>query len=241
MHRRVTPSQEGLYSSTQDRRTSTAHTLLWLPVLVLASLAISCSGNDKNAQDAHLEPDELPVAIIRSIVEAGPTTLPQLVDASSTIVRATLTSIDENYGLREGPNEDEPTAHYVELIGLRFTVNSTIAGDIHDEITIPWYGYIRENVDGHAGERSALIELEGVQFSSVDIGSSYVLFLEQSDDGSLDVINTISGLARVDETDTLLPLSVGGVFGREAESHTVTDIASYVQPRESIESGEISQ
>ena len=242
MHTRIQEPDEKLHSSIREHgRMSTGRFPFRLSVLILVLVSVSCAGNDRRGHEASLESNELPVIIIRSIAAEGPTTLPQLIDVSPYVVSATLTSIDENFGIREGPNEDEPTAPYVELIGLNFTVDAAIKGGPPAQITIPWYGYARDNIDGRPGERSALIELEGVRFSSDDIDSSFVLFLKQADDGSLDVVNAINGMARVDGSDGLSPLTNGGIFGNGAASLTVTDVANHVRSRETTEGDVIPQ
>ena len=150
---------------------------------------------------------------------------------------ATLESIEEDFGLREGPNEDEPTAHYVELIGLNFVVESVKKGDQLEKITIPWYGFVRENVDGRPGERSARIELSNVRFTDTDIGSSFMLFLKQAEDGSLRVVSATNGMARVTEAGGLAPLALGGVFGNQAEPHTVAEVDGHIESAGPLEDG----
>jgi len=194
---------------------------LILTVMIVAATVSAC-GDEEISDDS----GELPMVRV-GINELGPDTFEALVEESMTIVQATLSSISEGVAFRSHQSEEEPNAEFIELIGLNFTASHVIKGTALDEVTITWDGYVRDNIGGEPGPRTARIELEGIQFTSDDIGRSFVLFLTELEDNRMDVININDGMARVDDTGRLSPLNVGGLFGNPArEAYTIDDLTS---------------
>lgn len=194
---------------------------LVLTVMIVAA-AVSACGGEEISDDS----GELPVVRI-GVDELGPDTFEALLEESMTIVQATLSSISEGIAFRGHQSEEEPNAEFIELIGLNFTISHVIKGTALDEVTITWDGYVRDNIDGEPGSRTSRIELEGIRFTSDDIGQSFVLFLTELEDQRMDVINITNGIVRVDDTGRLSPLNVGGLFGdTEAEAYTIDDLTS---------------
>ena len=194
--------------------------------IAMAILSTSCSTSAHTPPEQAAGPNDISTARI-SVDEGGPRTLEGLVDESTVIVRAVLKSIVDNAGLSEGPNEDEPTAQYVELIGLDFSTSKAIKGDTPSEFRIPWYGYLRENLDGLPGDRIARIELQGVTFGKAEVGNEYILFLAQ-EDGKLDAFSINNSLVSVTGNDKIIAVASGGFVGMNGQNHTVQDIENLV-------------
>ena len=193
---------------------------------VLSLLGLSCTNSDITS--GSLESlDDLPVLQMK-VDEIGPTTLDQLVDESTIIVQATLKTIDTGIGFSEGPNEDEPTAEYVELMGLNFAVKKVVKGDVPDDFTIPWYGFTRENVDGRPRSRIARIEIQDVNFKGSDLGSDFVLFLSGSGN-KIDAYSITNSIISVDHAGELSAIATGSVVGRDGQTHTLEVVEDRVR------------
>ena len=157
----------------------------------------------------------LPVVDV-SFDETNASSVDDLVNRSTVVATATLTSID-SAGLRGGPNEDEFDAEFVEMATLDFEVDDYIKGDGDSIVPIRWDTYLVESVDGEPGERYAELTIAGLRFDESDLGTDYVLFMAPIA-GRLWPTTTADGIASVDDAGLLQPTIEFGVLGRDPVS-----------------------
>lgn len=161
--------------------------------------------------------------IMIQLDELGPSSSSELKSQSTVIAQATLTSIDEKAGFRGGPNEDEPTSEFVELVSLNFSIDTVFKGTPPTAVAITWDGYVVENLNGAPGDRLARIILSGAEFTSADIGQSFILFLTERDK-SLDVITVADGISRLALDGSIKPTTNTGVLKIESEQLTTSQL-----------------
>ena len=188
-----------------------------IAVGVLMGAAVVCSTACSTATDA-----DLPVTLV-SVDEDGPASPAELFEESDVIVIARLMSIDEHAGFALGPDEDEPGAEFVELVNLNFKIEETLKGSSSADLTLKWWGFDVANVDGTPGERTALVELQGIRFLDFDIGHRFMLFLEDYDgkygygfngvsESGVTTVTLDSGISRVSEDGAITSTGHGGLL-----------------------------
>ncbi len=176
-------------------------------------LVIGCTRSDANSSD------KLDIVVIH-VDELGPATSESLIEESSAIVQVTLDSITTGAGYRGGYNEDEPTSEFIELIQLNFSVVETLKGESPAQLSLLWDGFTVRNVDGKPGERLNRVSLAGANFTSTDIGQSFVLFLTERNN-TLDIITVTDGIAHLLANGMISPATTSGVLGITSEATTV--------------------
>ena len=195
-------------------------------IALCAGILVSgCTAHDEHSSD------ELDTVIIH-VDESGPSTSGDLIEQSTVIVRATLDSITTGAGYRGGYNEDEPTSEFIELIKLNFSTIETLKGESPAQLAILWDGYTVKNVGGKPTERLNRVLLAGADFTSTDVGQSFVLFLTERNN-SLDIITVTDGIAYLLGNNMISPSTTSGVLGIASEATTL----EYIRQTSSSEPG----
>lgn len=188
-------------------------------MVVCAGLLVQgCARFDEGSSD-YLD------TVVIHVDELGPSNINELIEESSVIARATLDSIAEGAGYRGGYNEDEPTSEFVELIKLNFSIKETIKGESLDQLSILWDGYVVRNVGGTPAERLQRVSLAGADFTSNDVGQSFVLFLTMRGT-EIDIITVTDGIARLLANGAVSPATNSGVLGIDPDTATIENIRS---------------